>query len=158
MKSFAILTSLLVTTFSWGQVKKSGRLLSFGIDYRMYPIDIEDVPRGPLPPDNGLPSDDSKFWQPLSIHGRYGLMFEKNLVVAASFYGRYNLLHRVEARNNFFSPFSTVINRPPEKVKEKKNLKFDFFIVRKENKNKKSQGKIFIRCGGSWFYQHQFAV
>lgn len=137
MKAVTLLFLLLAGLIVAGQ--KENQFLSFGFDYRQYPIDIEDVPRGPLPPDNGLPSDDSKFWRPLSIHGRYGFKLKRNWLLSVSFYGRYNLLHRLEGIN-YLSPYPTVLEPSPQKVIERKNSKFDFFIdVEKKRKIKKGK-------------------
>jgi hypothetical protein len=131
--------------------QKTTSFLSFGLDYRMYPIDVEDVPRGPLPSNKGLPSDDLKFWKASSIHGRYGFILEQNWLLSASLYGRYNLLHRVEGVN-YFSPYPTVLEPSPQKVKERKNFKFDFFIdVEKKIKLKKSKERYFFALAGIGF-------
>lgn len=151
MKSASIIILLFITSASSGQVKKSNSFLAFGLDYRQYPIDVENVPRGPLPGYKGLPSDDGKFWKVISIHGRYGLRFEKNWFLSASFFGRYNLLHRLEGIN-YFSPYPTVLEPSPKKVKEKKNLKFDFFLdVEKKIKFKKSKEIYLFALAGIGF-------
>lgn len=126
-------------------------LISFGLDYRIYPIDIEDVPRGPLPRNNGLPPNDEKFWQTFSVHSEFGLQIQKNWVFSASLYGRYNLLHRIE-NVNYTSPYPTVLGPPLKKSKEKKNLKFDFFLdVEKKIRLKKNNQQFLFIKGGAGF-------
>jgi hypothetical protein len=131
--------------------QKPTSFLSFGLDSRIYPIDIEDVPRGPLPPDKGLPHDDSKFWKASSIYSRYGYILEKNWLLAVSLYSRFNLHHRVEGIN-YFSPYPTVLEPSSKKVKERKNLKFDLFIdLEKKIKLKKSKERYLFALAGIGF-------
>lgn len=149
MRLYFLSTAIFISF--WATAQKTSPIFSFGLDYRIYPIDVEDVPRGPLPRDNGLPPDDSKFWKTLSVHGRYGFISEKNWLLSASFYGRYNLLHRLEGVN-YFSPNPTVLEPSPQKVKEKKNLKFDFFIdIEKKIKLKESKEIFFFALAGIGF-------
>lgn len=132
----------------WASGQRGNTFFSFGLDYRQYPIDIEDVPRGPLPNDNGLPSDDERFWQTISIHGSYGLRFDKNWLFSTSLHCRYNLLHRSE-NVNYSSPYPTVLGPPSQKPKEKKNLKFDFFIdaEKKLSLKKNKERFLLIKAG-----------
>jgi hypothetical protein len=146
MKRLLFLPFLLAAaSVVFGQGKKPIPYLSFGIDYRQYPIDIEDVPRGPLPRDNGLPSSDGKFWQTLSIHGRYGLNFQKNWLVSTSLYTRYNLLHRTQGIN-YHSPYPTVLEPSPknQNPKVKKNIKFDVFIDAEKKFNLKKEREVYF--------------
>jgi hypothetical protein len=149
MRGFFLYITIFISFYASSQ--KTTPFFSFGLDYRQYPIDIEDVPRGPLPGYNGLPSDDYRFWKVISIHSRYGLRLEKNWLLSASFYGRYNLLHRLEGVN-YFSPDPTVLEPSPKKVKERKNLKFDFFIdVEKKIKLKKNKEIYLFALAGIGF-------
>ena len=121
---FFITLILLYCFFSSAAQKNNytRHTLSFGFDYRQYPIDIEDVPRGPLPNPKGLPDFDSKFWRPISIFGQYGLLFKKEWVLSASLYGRYNTLHRIQ-NLNYSQPL-------PKNIKRKKNFKYDFLWLK----------------------------
>jgi hypothetical protein len=148
MRAFATIVFLFVAVISSGQKKNSARLFSVGLDYRQYPVDIEDVPRGPLPRNKGLPSDDSKFWRPVSIHGRYGIILKRNWILSASLYSRCNLLHRLQGIN-YFSPYPTVLEAPSQKLKEKKNLKFDSFIdIEKKIRLKKNKERYLFALAG----------
>lgn len=140
---FLLLNIILFYSYVVAAQKKIS-VLSFGIDYRLYPIDIEDVPRGPLPDNNGLPSDDGRFWQAVSIQGRYGIRFEKNWLISASLYTRYNLLHRLEGVRYPNPAF--------KQVKEKKNLKFDIFLdLEKKIRLKKEKERYFWGVAGLGF-------
>ena len=149
MKHFFLFIVISISFRAFAQ--KPTPFLSYGLDYRMYPIDIENAPRGPLPSDNGLPADDSKFWKVLSIHGRYGFILEQNWLLSASLYSRYNLLHRVQGIN-YYSPSPTVLEPSDRKVKERKNLKLDFFIdAEKKMKLKKNKERYFFALAGIGF-------
>jgi len=149
MRLFFLCSAILISFCTSAQ--KTISFFSFGLDHRQYPIDIEDVPRGPSIDNNGLPSDDRRFWSVTSIHGRYGMIFGKNWFVSSAFYGRYNLLHRTESIN-YFSPYPTVLEPSPKKIKERKNLKFDFFIdVEKKIKLKKSKEIYLFALAGIGF-------
>ena len=125
MRHFLLCSAILISF--WAAAQKSNSFFSFGLDHRQYPIDIENVSRGPSIDNNGLPDDDRKFWSVNSIHVRYGIIFGKNWLISSAFYGRYNLLHRRE-EINYLSPAPTVLEWPPGKIKEKKIFKYDFFL------------------------------
>jgi len=99
-----------------GKGQKNG-FINFGLDYRQYPIDIEDVSEGPYH-SNGAPSD-SRLWQVLSIHGAYGFRLEKKWSLSICLYARYNHMHWLQGYN--------YIN-PSNERKEKKNFKYDVFF------------------------------
>lgn len=141
MKITALIFFLLMTTLLFGQAKRSNMFFGAGIDYRQYPIDIEDAPPGPLPHDEGPPLDDLKIWQVFSIHGRSGLQLKKNWFVSISLYTRYNLLHRIQAIN--------IANPYPENVKVKKNFKYDLFLdVEKKFLLKRNEERYFFVMAG----------
>lgn len=144
MKSLFLYFFISISFFTSAQ--RTNTFFYFGIDYRLYPIDIENVPAGPLPANKGLPQDDSKFWKVMSLHGKYGLRFEKNWLLSTTLYGRYNLLHR-EENINYSSPSPTVLEPPQQRVKEKKNLKFDFFIDIEKRLNLKKENFFFASVG-----------
>lgn len=98
-------------------VAQKDHLIEFGLDYRQYPVDIEDVPRGPYHSDGSL--SDAELWQVYSIHGAYGVTLKKNWSVSLCIYARYNHLHWLQGYN--------YVN-PPHDRKEKKNFKYDVFI------------------------------
>jgi hypothetical protein len=55
MKMIIWPVAMLMWLSSYSQEKKQSPYILFGIDYRQYPIDIEDVPRGPLRLTEGYP-------------------------------------------------------------------------------------------------------
>ncbi|MEZ5034670.1 MAG: hypothetical protein R2796_06750 [Chitinophagaceae bacterium] len=149
IKIFFLIYFITISVYSSAQ--KRNTFFSFGVDYRIYPIEIENIPRGPQPEDNGLPSDDRKFWQAISIFGSYGIGIKQNWCISASIYGRYNLLHRTE-NINYISPSPTVLKPSKQNFKTRKNIKFDFFIdVEKKIKKKKNIEKNFFIIVGLGF-------
>jgi hypothetical protein len=100
-----------------------------GVDYRQYPLDIEDVPRGGSST-NGLPSD-LRFWRAMSLNTGIGILFKKNYSGLLTFYSRYNHFYWIQGYNEINSI---------SKRKDRKNSKFDVFAdVKKKwlvNKNK----------------------
>lgn len=138
---------LITTIFLCSYVAKAQKtipVISIGLDFRINPFDIEDIPRGPLPTPKGFPDYNSKFWQTISIHGQYGLLFKKNWLLSTTLYTRYNLLHRIENIN---------YSRPlPEKVKGKNNFKYDLFLdIEKKIPLKKNKERYFLGSVGLGF-------
>ena len=115
-----------------------------GAEYRQYQIDVEDVPRGPLPGNNGLPSDDSRFWKAISLDAQFGVRVREKWSVSLSTCVRYNLLHRLEGIN---------IDKPyPKSIKEKKNFKYDlFFDIEKNIRLKKNKERYLFAIAGIGF-------
>lgn len=144
MKMIIWPVAMLMWLSSYSQEKKQSPYILFGIDYRQYPIDIEDVPRGPLPADRGLPDDDGRFWQAFSLNSSYGINFKKNWALSATIYARYNLLHRLEGIHYPNPSFNN--------IKEKKNFKFDFFIdIEKKIQLKKDKERYIFALAGIGF-------
>jgi hypothetical protein len=118
------------------------KYFSFGLDYRQYPIDIENVPRGSISA-KGLP-DNSRFWKIISLHGRIGFNLNNNWYIGSTFYLRYNHLHWLQGKN-LTNP--SVGNR-----KEKKNFKYDWFVdIEKRVQLKKNTENYFIALVGLGF-------
>jgi len=138
-----LFSTLLLLAFLQTEAQNKQSFLSFGLDYRIFPIDTEDVPNGPLPADMGLPDDDSKFWQAISAHTRYGIRLKRNWSLSFSFYTRYNLLHRLEGIN---------VDKPyPENIRKKKNFKYDAFIdLEKKIRLRKFNQSFFILAGAGF--------
>lgn len=144
MKNVFLALALCFSLIAQSQKTGLSTFFSFGIDYRQYPTDIEDVQRGPLPSDNGLPDDDGRFWQVVSIYSSYGLGFKNNWILSATIYSRYNLLHRLEGVR--------YPNPPYNNVKEKKTFKFDSFIdIEKKFPLKKDKERYLLLTGGIGF-------
>ena len=140
MKTTVLLFFFVTTSIVYGQ--KKSHFLSFGLDYRGYPIDIEDVPRGGYS-SNGLP-DDSKFWQVTNLYGRVGIKLEKNFYLSLASYTRYNHLTWLQG-DNLASPVTY-------KRKEKKNFKFDAFLdIEKKMPLKKNKERYFVALAGIGF-------
>lgn len=116
--------------------------LSFGLDYRQYPIDIEDVPRGGY--SSNAVSSDFRFWQVLSFHSRVGIKLEENWQLSLAGYTRYNHLTWLQGEN-LAAPITY-------KRKEKKNIKYDIFLdIEKKLRLKKNKERYFIAIGGIGF-------
>ncbi len=136
MKYFFLLVVLL-HFFSASAQKKS--FVEFGIDYRQYPIDIEDV-RGGGQTGGGLmlPSDkDERFWQTFSLSGKWGLLAKKNWLFSFSTSTRYNYLHRTQNHNTYYNGQYNVTTKTRN---AKFNFKYDLFfnIEKKIKLNKQS--------------------
>lgn len=138
-----LFSTLMLLAFLQTEAQNKQGFISFGLDYRIFPIDIEDVPNGPLPADMGLPEDDSKFWQATSVHTRYGIHLKRNWSLSMSFYTRYNLLHRLEGIN---------VDKPyPENIRKKKTFKYDVFIdLEKKIRLRKFDQSFFILAGAGF--------
>lgn len=138
-----LFSTLLLLAFLQTEAQNKQGFISFGLDYRIFPIDIEDVPNGPLPADMGLPDDDSKFWQAISVHARYGIHLKRNWSLSLSFYTRYNLLHRLEGIN---------VDKPyPGNIRKKKTFKYDAFIdLEKKIRLRKFDQSFFILAGAGF--------
>jgi hypothetical protein len=118
-------------------------IFSCGLDFRQSPIDIENVPRGSLPTPKGLPSYNLHFWKTFSVHSQFGLLFKRNWMLSGTLYSRYNILNRTQNVN---------YSHPPEKVKKRSNIKFDFFLdIEKKVRLKKNQEKYFLASAGIGF-------
>jgi hypothetical protein len=119
-------------------------VVAAGINYRTYPIDVEDIPPGPQGTTNGLPDadDDGKFWKTFSLYGSIGFKTTDNWLFSFSGYARHNLFHRLEGIN--------VLEPIPKNIKKKKNFKYDFFIdIEKKIRLKKNQEKYLIGVVGA---------
>ncbi len=140
MKVVPLLLFLLIASVASSQ--KKACFLSFGLDYRGYPIDIEDVPRGGYS-SNGL-LDDSKFWQVTSLYGRAGIKLDKNFYLSFASYARYNHLTWLQGDN--------IASTVTYKRREKKNLKFDAFLdIEKKMPLKKNKERYFVALAGIGF-------
>jgi hypothetical protein len=141
MKYLLFLIALICSLAANSQ--KPVSFFSFGLDYRQYPIDIENVPRGQLPRPKGLPSYNLQFWKIPSVHSQFGALLKKNWVLTGTLYSRYNLLNRTQNVN---------YSRPPEKVKRRNNFKYDFFLdIEKKLRIKKDKEKYFLASAGIGF-------
>ncbi|GEM_PF-3251997 len=120
-----------------------------GLDYRTYPIDVEDAPRGPLPTSTYGSLTGDGFWKTLSIHGRFGIKTKKNWLFSVALHSRYNHNHFIEDPHIPNSQISYYYN---ENAKDKKKIKFDVFAeVEKKIKIKRNQEKYLTILGGLGF-------
>jgi hypothetical protein len=137
-----ILTTILFLCFiltASGQVKIHNYFFSCGLDYRQYPIDIEDVPRGGYSSNGYFYGE--KFWQTASLHSGFGIVMKKNWQLSITPYFRYNHLHWLKGKNYSI----------PESGKrmDKKNVKFDLFLdVEKKFQIKKDKPRFITVCAG----------
>jgi hypothetical protein len=154
MKEFTTIIFLLVTTLSYGQNKKPDWLLSFGIDYRQSPIDIEDASSGPLMPiarSTFGELTDYSFWKVLSIHGRLGIKTKDNWLIYIVGNTRYNHNYYLEDPCRPTGP-TTTIAYCNENTKDKEKIKFDlFFDIEKKLRLKKRQEKYLTVLAGLGF-------
>jgi hypothetical protein len=162
MRYFFLIIFSGLSVFSFAQLKTTGpnkgkilplkgSFVSFGIDYRWYPTDIENVPPGPIPRSKGLPSEDFKFWKPISLYGQFGYKLKKNWSVTASFYSRYNFFHRIENINNTLTSPTTAVSSP-NNPKSVYNFKYDFFLdIEKKLKLRKHKERYFLIQAGVGF-------
>lgn len=127
---------MVFSLLTFGQSGNS--IISFGLDYRQYPIDIEDVPRGGYH-SNALP-DNSRFWQVISVHGRYGIKLKKNWSLSLAFYTRYNHMNWLQGYN--------YVNPPSDRT-EKMNFKYDAFldVEKKVQLKKDTERFLFLLIG-----------
>jgi hypothetical protein len=105
--------------------QKTEILTSFGIDYRTYPIDIEDAQQGPLPTSTYGELTGSAFWKVLSVHGKLGVKTKDNWLFSLSLYSRYNHNHFLDDPYIPNSPNSYYYN---EDTRAKNKIKFDVFV------------------------------
>lgn len=90
-----------------------------GVNYRFFPIDIENVPRGGYS-SNGLPKNE-KFWKTLSVQGEVGTGISTHWNLNLQVVARYNHLHWLQGEN--------LTTQSPDKRPEKKNLKMDLVLL-----------------------------
>lgn len=123
--------------------------ISAGVDYRTDPIDIEDIPRGPIPSSTYGDLTGFAFWKVLSIHGRVGIKTKDNWLFSVVTYTRYNHNHFLEDPYSPSGPTTTNYN---ENTKDKEKIKFDiFFDVEKKIRVRKKQEKYLTILAGVGF-------
>lgn len=137
MRYLIILLGLFLSSASLAQ--RNSPFILMGVDYRQFPIDIENAPGGPYSGNGGFYAD--KFWKVSSLVLGTGLSMKRNLDLSIITFTRYNHLHWLEGRN--FASQST------QKRKEKKNFKLDvFFDLNKNISLRKSKKNYFIASLG----------
>jgi len=140
MKSLFAGVFFLHSFFVSAQTSKT--FITLGIDYRQYPIDIEDVPRGAYS-SNAMPYQDN-FWNTFSICSRFGLNLKKKWSISLAGYIRYNHNHYLQGVN--------LATPRQEKIKEKKKIKFDLFIdAEKKISLKKGKNRFLTVLAGIGF-------
>ena len=92
--------------------------LSLGLDYRTYPLDIEDAPMGPSHGDASFYSE--SFWKPLSFRLSFKKTILKNWSAMLSGVVRYN-------HTNWKYGINSTQNNNEERP-ENKSVKYDFVI------------------------------
>lgn len=120
------------------QAQKSRFIFRAGVEYRFFPIDIEDVPSGGYS-SNSLP-DDEKFWKTPSIQLEAGTAITRNSTISFQLTGRYNHLHWLQGMN--------YVNPPYERA-ARKNLKLDLYAIieQKFPLDKKGNQSLFSSLG-----------
>jgi hypothetical protein len=140
MRRSLLFIALCIVFSASGQIKNSRYFFSVGINYRDYPVDIEDAPRGALPRDEGG-FYGSQFWQTASLQAGAGKNFKKNWQLSITLHGRYNHFHWLEL------PREGLVNA--QSLKEKKNFKYDLFLeMEKGFRLKKKKERFFIVSAG----------
>jgi hypothetical protein len=140
MKKLIVIVLFLRYSPCFGQ----HQFIDAGIDYRQFPIDIEDVPRGPsLQSNGGFYSWD--FWTAFSLNVRYGIETKKYWSIALSWYIRYNHLCWTKGRNFSYSIFEP--NPPGKKV-----FKYDILLEAEKRfrVGKKKTNTINVLAGAGW--------
>jgi len=137
MHRLIILLGLFVSSTSLAQTNSPFILM--GIDYRQYPIDIENAPRGPYNSNGGFYGD--KFWKTPSLLLGTGLSFKKNLALSLTTFTRYNHLYWLDGQN--------FASQNVKKRAERKNIKLDMFIdIDKSFRVKKSKNNFLFASLG----------
>lgn len=122
------------------QVNKSKYLLSLGIEYRQLPIDIENSTI------NGSNSGKGvfyglDFWRNLNFQSSIGINLRNDWQASIVSYIRYNHLHWLELPEDGVAEF--------QNLSEKKNFKYDIFlIIEKRKQIKRNKENFFLFSGG----------
>lgn len=120
-----------------------------GLDYRIYPIDVEDAPNGPLPSSTYGSLTGDGFWKTISIHGRWGILTKNYWAFSFSTYIRYNHNHYKEEPYYIVAP--TVLGTD-QNTPDKSKLKFDFFFdIEKKVRTRKTSKNYLFLLGGIGF-------
>lgn len=93
MRNSLLLLLIFIATQSTAQNKKPVPVLTFGVDYRQNPIDIEDASSGPLTPiarSTFGELTDYNFWRVFSINAGLGIETKKKWCFSLESYTRYN--------------------------------------------------------------------
>jgi hypothetical protein len=129
--------------------QKNKHIINIGIDYRTYPIDIEDTP---VDASGGLQSSTygdltgDGFWKTISIHGRYGVLTKKKWCFSIAAYARYNHNHYTKEPYYVIAP--TVLGTDPN-TPDKSKLKIDLFLdIEKKITLKKNRENYLFFIGG----------
>lgn len=147
MKSLLTAALLFFSFCAFSQ--NSHWLLSAGVDYRQYPIDIEDAPLGGLPSSTYGDLTGDKFWKTASIHVRACFRLTHNWQLSIVGYTRYNHNHFTEDPYQADGATTTVYN---ENTLDKHKIKFDVFAdIEKKIRLSKMQEKYLILLGGLGF-------
>jgi len=132
MRSFFLTAILIISFSSVAQIKRT--FISFGLDYREFPIDVEDVPRGGYHSKGGFYGE--RFWRTASILSRFGLSISRRWQFSLASYVRYNHMNWLEGKS-YYSPESF-------KRSEKKNFKYDLFIDAEKKLNLKKNREHYL--------------
>ncbi len=147
MRLTVLITFILFAFSAFGQVKET--ILSFGIDYRDSPTDIENIRPGPIPRPKGIPDGHRNFWKALSLHGQFGYKLKKSWILSASLYGRYNFFHRIENINYSTDPSNPTAAYPTNRPKSINSFKYDLFLdIEKKIRLKKNKERYFLLQAG----------
>jgi hypothetical protein len=140
---------ILIIALTFSMLVKAQKLKPFaavGLDYRQELIDIEDVPRGGSLTSTYGELTHAKFWQALSLHGRFGIKTKNNWLFSIVGYTRYNPNHYLEDPYSISGPTTTNFN---ENTKSKSKIKFDVFLdVEKKIKLSKNEEKYLTILSG----------
>ncbi len=147
---FQICCLFIFSTSISGQ--NSTHIINIGIDYRTYPIDIEDTPvdaNGGLQGSTYGDLTGDGFWKTISIHGKYGVNTKKNFCFSVAVHARYNHNHYTKEPYYVIAP--TVLGTDP-KTPAKFKLKFDLFLdIEKKIRVKKNRESFLFVIGGIGF-------
>jgi hypothetical protein len=140
MRRWLLFMTLGMVVAAQAQIKTSRYFISAGINYRDYPVDIENAPRGPLPrSEDGFYG--SAFWQTASLQAGAGKNLGKNWQVSLTGHIRYNHFHWLEL------PWEGLVSS--QDLKEKKSFKYDLLLeCEKGFLLKQKKGKYIIASFG----------
>ncbi len=100
-------------------------VVSAGIDYRQFPIDIENTGRGPLPASSYGEMTGDGFWKTLSVSGSIGLRKADGWEFSLVSYFRYNHNHYTEDPYKPDGASAFIFNK---NAAGKSKLKLDLFL------------------------------
>jgi hypothetical protein len=132
--------ALFIASNTIAQTKKSVWLFSAGINYRDAPIDVENIPMGPIPHGNSG-FFGRHFFKTASIQTGINRQLKKNWLIALTLHGRYN--------HSQFLRLPGEGDADTQHLGQKKSFKFDFFLeVEKGLPVKKNKRRYLIASAG----------